>query len=259
MSVKNKVVIVTGASRGIGKVIAHSFSKEGANLVLVGRSKEALEKVEVELKEENPNVISVIADVTNEEQVKHMAEKTIEVFGKIDVLVNNAGTAGPTTSVKDLAVEDFRAVLDNNLTSTFLCIKAVVPNMMENQSGRIINLSSVSGKRALPYRVGYCAAKMGVIGLTRTLAAELGEHNITVNAICPGFVEGDRIDSVISNQGKVRGIDKEEVERELKSSSPLKRFVKPEEIAKTAVFLSTDTAIGITGEDVNVSSGVVMY
>lgn len=259
MQLNGRVVLVTGASRGIGKVIAEAFSKEGAKLVLVGRSTDALNKVEAELKLHNPNVISVQADVTNKDQVVSMVKKTIETFGKIDVLVNNAGTAGPTASVTELEFEDFQAVVNDNLSSTFLCIQAVVPNMIQNKFGRIINLSSVSGKRALPYRVGYCAAKMGVIGLTRTLAAELGEHNITVNAICPGYVEGDRIDSVILNQGIARGIDKKEVKREFEDLSPLKRFVKPEEIAQTAVFLSTEAAIAITGEDLNISSGVVMY
>lgn len=259
MLLENKVAIVTGASRGIGRTIAHTFADEGAKLVIVGRSVEALKQVEEELKMKNADVLGINADLTDEKQVDQFIKQTIDKFTNIDILVNNAGTAGPTSPVTQLSVEDWDDVINNNLKSAFLCIRAAVPYMSKNQSGRIINISSVSGKRPLPYRVGYCASKMGIIGLTRTLAAELGEFNITVNAICPGYVDGDRIQQVIRNQSKVREMSEELVDHEFKSASPLHRFVKPEEIAQSAVFLASDSAIGITGEDLNVSSGVVMY
>lgn len=259
MLLKNKVAIITGGSRGIGREIAHAYANEGALISLVGRSQESLKKVENELLNKGSQAISIVCDVTDEAQVQEMVQVTLQTFGAIDLLVNNAGSAGPTTSIESLDSSDWDEVINSNLKSAFLCCKAVVPSMKKRLGGRIINMSSVSGKRPLQYRAGYCASKMGIIGFTRTVASELGQYNITVNSICPGFVEGERIQSVISKQADARGLDTETVEGEFKQSSPLNRFVTPADIAATAVFLASDHAIGITGEDLNVSSGVVMY
>ncbi len=259
MLLQHKVAIITGGSRGIGREIAHAFADQGASIALVGRSKEALEKVKDELIEKNTTVISFVCDVTNEIKVKEMVELTIQKLGDIDILVNNAGSAGQTLSIESLLETDWDDVVDSNLKSTFLCTKAVIPSMKRKQGGRIINMSSISGKRPLQYRAGYCAAKMGVIGFTRTAATELGQYNITVNSICPGFVAGERIDDVILKQAKVRNVSKEQLANEFKKASPLHRFVRPADIAATTVFLASDHGGGITGEDVNVSAGVVMY
>lgn len=259
MLLSNKVAIITGGSRGIGREIAHAFVDEGAMVALVGRSEEALETVKNELIKKTAKVISFVCDVTDEIKVKEMIDLTIQELGEIDILVNNAGSSGKTLPVESLEECDWDDVVDSNLKSAFLCTKAVIPSMKRKGGGRIINMSSISGKRPLRYRAGYCAAKMGVIGLTRTIATELGQYNITANSICPGFVAGDRIDDVISKQAEAREVDVEQLENEFKKISPLNRFVKASEIAATTVFLASDCGIGITGEDVNVSSGVVMY
>ncbi|MBS4178805.1 SDR family NAD(P)-dependent oxidoreductase [Lederbergia citrea] len=259
MLLQDKVAIVTGGNRGIGREIAIGFAEEGASIILVGRSKELLKKVENELLTKNSQVISIACDVTVEKEVNKMVETTMKRFGRIDILVNNAGSSGPTVAIENLEANDWDNVINSNLKSAFLCSKEVIPYMKKNGSGRIINMSSISGKRPLQFRSGYCASKMGIIGFTRTIATELGPYNITVNSICPGFVEGERVQAVISNQASVRGISKKEVEKEYKQASPLYRFTTPGDISATAVFLASDYAIGITGEDVNVSSGVVMY
>lgn len=253
------VVIVTGADRGIGREIAHAFAKLGASVVLAARSVESLELVRGELARIGAQAVAVQTDVTVDSDVQNMVATALELRGRIDVLVNNAGIAGPTVPIADLGPEDWHRVLDSNLTSCYLCCHAVVPHMIRQRFGRIINISSISGKRPLPFRAAYCAAKIGIIGLTRTLASELGPYNITVNAICPGSVAGERIEQVIAGQAKARNLPIEQVTEEFLASSPLRRLVAPKDVASMATYLAGATGDAITGEDVNVTAGVVMY
>ncbi len=259
MDLEGKVAIVTGASRGIGREIARAFAAEGASLVLAARSAGALDELAEELCGRGTTVVTVPTDMTRSDQVERLADTAMRLRGRIDVMVNNAGLAGPTVGIVDLDPGAWAEVLESNLTTCYLGCRAVVPAMMAQRSGAIINLSSISGKRPLLFRAGYCAAKMGVIGLTRELALELGPHGITVNAICPGSVTGERIDAVIAAQARARGLSTDEVAREFAASSPLGRLVPPEDVAAMAVYLAGPHGRSITGEDVNVNAGVAMY
>jgi NAD(P)-dependent dehydrogenase (short-subunit alcohol dehydrogenase family) len=254
-----KVAIVTGANRGIGKCIAMRLAREGAGVVLVARAEEDLTRTFEEFIGAGYDAIAVRADVSIAEQVEDMVERTIKQYDRIDILVNNAGAAGPTLPIEDWPMQEWEGVLNSNLTSAFLCTQKVAPVMKQQQEGRIINISSITGKRPLKYRVGYATAKMGLIGLTRTMADELGPFGITVNAICPGYVRGERISQVIRNQSRVRGQSVESIENEFISASPIGRLVDPEHVAATVLFLASEAGASITGEDLNVSAGVVMY
>lgn len=253
-----KVVIVTGASKGIGRQIAFSMAQAGAKVVLVSRNEKKLIAVREEISSRGGTALAVTADVTDEQQVSRMTERTIREFGSINVLVNNAGDSGPTTPIHQLSLDDWHSVVDSSLTGSFLCCKYAVPHMIEGGGGRIINISSSSAKSGLPFRVGYCAAKAGIVGLTRALALELGPHNICVNAIVPGAVTGERLDYVIEQQAKQRGVPEEELRKVLLSGYPLKRVVEPTDIANLALFLAGDSGINITGEDINVTAGGVL-
>ncbi|WDL97694.1 SDR family NAD(P)-dependent oxidoreductase [Alicyclobacillus sp. ALC3] len=249
-----KTVIVTGATRGIGRVIALAFARKGDNVVATGRDGSRLQSLREELKDFS--VLPIVADLSQPKDVQNLIDVSRQHFGSLDVLVNNAGIAGPTRSIQDTAEDDWSELLDSNLTSAFLCCKFAVPHMQANGWGRIINVSSISAKRGLPFRAGYCATKAGLIGFTRSLAAELGTYGITVNTICPGFVDGDRMEMVINGQGHARGISHDAVRQEMEAASPLKRFVRAEEVAELVLFLASDYASAITGEDINVSAGV---
>jgi NAD(P)-dependent dehydrogenase (short-subunit alcohol dehydrogenase family) len=200
-----------------------------------------------------------IMDITSVEQVNRAVNRTLEEFGRIDILVNNSGIAGPTAYVHDITPEQWDETFNVNLRGAFLCCRAVVPIMIKQRQGKIINIASMTGKRPLPMRTPYCATKMGLIGLTRCLALELGKFNINVNAICPGPVAGSRIESVIKNAAEAEGISEEEVRNRFLSASPLRRFVSAEDVAKCAVFLASEDSVNMTGQDLNVTAGIVMY
>ncbi|WEG10753.1 SDR family NAD(P)-dependent oxidoreductase [Pullulanibacillus sp. KACC 23026] len=178
MDLSGQVAIITGGNKGIGKEIAEAFGKRGAKLVLAARNELELIETTKGFKDWGYDALPLVVDVTNPDQVKKMVEETIHTFHKIDVLVNNAGAPGPTKSAEDVTEEEWMQVINSNLTGSFLCIKNVLPYMKNQKKGRIINLSSISAKRPLIYRVGYSAAKMGVIGMTRTLAAELEQDHL---------------------------------------------------------------------------------
>lgn len=252
------MALITGATGGIGGELARTFASAGARLVLTGRHEGRLERIASEVGAQT-SVTAVVADLARPGDVHRLVERALAVFGRIDVLVNNAGGEGPTVGIEGLKPAMWHEVIDSNLTSAYLCCHAVAPHMMRQHHGRIVNLSSVSGKRPLAYRAGYCAAKMGVIGLTRALAEELGPYGITVNAICPGAVEGERVDHVVKELARVRGVSPEDAARSFTAGSPLGRFVRPASIAAVALFLAGPGGDDITGEDVNVSAGLVMY
>ncbi len=259
MKLFSKVAIITGGGRGIGRAIALAFAREGAYVSLAARSTRKMEEVAREVRLMGRRALVNTTDITQIDQVNRMVERTMEEFGKIDVLVNNSGIAGPTAYVHEVTPEEWDETFNVNLKGAFLCCRAVVPHMIAQRSGKILNIASMSGKRPLPLRTPYCATKMGLIGFTRSLAAELGRFNINVNAICPGAVEGPRIERVIRNAAKAENVSEDEIRRRFVSPSPFGRMVSAEDVANLAVFLASEDSKNITGQDINVTAGVVMY
>ena len=255
MSLKNQVALVTGGGRAIGRCIALRLAREGADLCIVGREETKLEETVDEIRGLGARAEAIVADVRNEDQVQAAAALTRERLGSIDILVNNAGIIGPTAPVGDIRLEDWNEVLEVNLTGAFLFSKAVAPHMIRQRRGRIINISSIAGKIAYPLRSPYAVSKWGLIGLTLTLAGELGPYNITANALCPGPVEGARMRKVIRRRARESNRSVEEVTDEYVSRMSLGRMVTEEEVAATVAFLVSKAGAGITGQAIDVAAG----
>jgi len=256
MKLGGMVAIVTGGGRGLGRAIALRFAGEGAAVTVTGTGREHLDATAREIATAGGRSIAVIADVANEPDVVRMVEATVREFGRLDILVNNAGIAGPTASVAETQCKDWERTLAVNLTGAFLCSKHAIPHLIAQKNGRIINITSVAGLIGYAMRSPYAASKWGMIGLTRSLALELGAHGITVNAIAPGSVRGERIANVVRDRAASLGKSIAEIEREFYvEPTALKRMLDPEEIAGTALFLASQEARGITGETLGVTAG----
>ena len=244
---KDKVAIVTGGTWGIGRAIALKLADQGANIVINYRNsdKEA-EELKAILEEKGVKVLTVKCDISNFEDSKNLMDKCKEVFGKIDILVNNAGITKDTLIMR-MKEEDFDNVIDVNLKGTFNCAKHASAIMLKQRFGKIINMTSVVGIAGNAGQVNYAASKAGVIGLTKSLAKELGSRGITVNAVAPGFINTDMTASL-----------SEKVKEEASKNIPLKRLGDPEDIANLVGFLASDAANYITGQVINVDGGMVM-
>lgn len=252
MNLKDKVGIVTGAGSGIGKAVALQFMRSGANVVLVGRRKSKLDAAIKEIETYKTNVITIECDVSKARDVEEMANKTIEHFGTVDILVNNAGI-GAIVPLVELEEELWNQVISINLTGTFLCTKAVLPNMIEREYGRIINISSVIWQRGRAGTTAYSASKAGLIGFTRSLAWEVETKGITVNAICPGWVNTEMAERSAKTIASRYNVSPEEALDIMKSISPQQRIIESDEVAYLALFLASDGAKGMTGQIVNIS------
>jgi NAD(P)-dependent dehydrogenase (short-subunit alcohol dehydrogenase family) len=250
-----RVAIVTGASKGIGRVASRLFAREGASVACAARSPELLEETAALIRSDGGTALAIVADLANEAAVKALVDKTVAAFGHLDCLLNNAGDGGPTAPVQDYQADDWFYTINSCLTSSYLCARFAVPPMMRAGRGAIVNVASMAGRRGLAYRVGYCSAKGGQIGLTYGLALELGRHNITVNAIAPGAVEGDRIDRVIAGQAEVRGMPEKAVRKAFKDRSPLRRMTTADDVAWMAAFLCSDHARSISGQCIPITAG----
>ena len=246
-NLSNKIAIVTGASRGIGSAIAHNLSKAGAKVVLISRSIDALKSVESEIKSNGGEAISITADVSNLESFTNAISQVVETWGTVDILINNAGITKDNIILR-LKEEDWDAVIDINLKGCFNGIKAVTRPMLKSKSGRIINITSVIGLIGNSGQSNYAASKAGILGLTKSIAKELGSRNITVNAIAPGYIQTEMTDN----------LDQASKDNLIKSI-PLQRLGKPEEIASLVCFLASEEAAYITGQTLNVDGGMVMY
>jgi NAD(P)-dependent dehydrogenase (short-subunit alcohol dehydrogenase family) len=252
---RDRVVVITGASKGIGRVMSRVFAREGAKVICAARSADLVKETAAQVTSAGGEAIAVVCDAASEDSVRAMIRAGVQAFGKIDTLVNNAGDGGPTKPVQDYLMEDWLYTVHSCLTSSYVCTRFVVPEMIRAGRGAIVNISSTAGRRGLAYRIGYCSAKAGQVGMTYGLALELAPHNITVNAVAPGAVEGDRIDRVIAGQAQVRGIPVEEMRKALVERAPLKRMSKAEDIAELAAFLCSDLARNISGQCVSVTAG----
>lgn len=243
----NKVALVTGATRGIGKEIALTLSKEGFDIAINFRKKnEELEDLKTAIESNNVKCLTVKGDVSVFEDCERFVKETIDFYGKIDVLVNNAGITKDMLLAR-MKKEDFEQVIDVNLIGTFNVTKNVISYMMKARSGRIINISSVVGVSGNAGQTNYAASKAGVIGFTKSLAKELSSRNILVNSVAPGFIE-TAMTEVLSD----------EVKADIAKMVPLKRMGKPEDVAKVVKFLASEDSSYITGQVINVDGGMLM-
>lgn len=248
---------VTGASQGIGREIAITLAEHGANVALAARS-EGIYETRDEIGSERAMAVTV--DVTDETSVTDGIDAAVEAFDGLDCLVNNAGIAGPTAPVEEITLDEWRKTMAVNVEGMFLTTKHAAPFVRDSDRGSVINISSISGKRPLRNRTPYTASKMAVIGLTRTLAVELGEDDVTVNAVCPGATKGPRIESVIEAQAEDLGVSYDEAKRRVfTDDAALDKLVNPRDVADIIAFLASDWARSITAQDINVDAGTVWY
>jgi NAD(P)-dependent dehydrogenase (short-subunit alcohol dehydrogenase family) len=250
-----KVAVITGASKGIGRVMSGRFAAEGAKVVCSARTAAAVEKAAAEITRAGGQAVAVAADASTEDGARRLMEGAVKAYGRIDVLVNNAGDGGPTKPVQEYTTEDWFYTINSCLTSSYMCVRFAVPHMIAGGGGSIINISSGAGRRGLPYRIGYCSSKAGQVGMAFGLAVELGPHNIRVNVVAPGAVEGDRIDSVIEGQARVRGLTPDAVRKAMIERAPLRRFVNADDISSAALFLASDLSRSISGQVLPVNAG----
>ncbi len=246
---KGKVAIITGSTRGIGKQIALKYASLGCDIVINYKSENDIDRakvVEEEIKEFGVKTLIVKADVSSLEDCVNLCNETKKTFGKIDILVNNAGITKDNLIIR-MSEEDFDRVIDINLKGSFNCLKAVTQIMMKQKYGKIINMSSVVGITGNAGQVNYCASKAGVIGMTKSLAREVGSRGINVNAIAPGFIETDMTDVLTDEQKK-----------NILNQIPLKKMGSTEDIANIAVFLGSDYSNYITGQVISVDGGMSM-
>ena len=248
-SLKGKVALVTGGGNGIGKIIAHLLAEQGVR-VLVNDIRDVGREVA-----ESVGGVFLKADLTSMEEAAALGERALEVEGRVDILVNNAGTQH-IDPVEDFPDETWARLVQLLLVAPFQLTKRVVPGMKERRWGRIINMSSIHGLVASPYKSAYVSAKHGLIGLTKTVALEVGRHGITVNAICPGYTRTRLVEVQIEDQARTRGISVDEVvETVMLEPAAINRLVEPEEVAQLAMFLASEAARSITGSAYSIDAG----
>ena len=251
--------VVTGAGQGIGAAIAKGLAREGARVVLNGRRVAALEVVCAEIVAEGGVAEFCAGDVTDPAHLAELMALGAGSRGVLEILVNNAGIAGPTAPFAQVSLADWNETLAVNLTGVFLACQAALPYLELAEHGKIVNIGSVTGKQALPNRTPYAAAKLGVGGFTRTLAHEIGSLNIAVNVVSPWLVEGERLESVIDTMSAERGLTAAELRAEMTAGTAFKRTVSEADVVATTLFLCSAAANNLTGQDINVSAGAVMY
>lgn len=249
---KGKTVFITGSAQGIGFEIAKSFAEAGANVVISDISQEKLDNAVMKMTE---NVAAIVCDVTREEQIQQAINFTFEKFGSIDILINNAGLQH-VAFIEDFPTEKFEQMIKIMLTAPFITMKYAIPYMKENHFGRIINIASINGLIGFAGKAAYNSAKHGVIGLTKVAALETAPYNITVNAICPGYVDTELVRGQFEDLAKTRNIAVEQVLDEvLYPLVPQKRLIDVNEIASLALFLASNAAKGMTGQAVVLDGG----
>jgi 3-oxoacyl-[acyl-carrier protein] reductase len=242
----NRIAFVTGASRGIGRACALALSEAGCRVAIAARNVEKLEEVATEIRAGGREAFAVPIDLAHEPSIKEALTRTAREFGAIEILVNNAGITRDGLAMR-MKRDDWDAVIDTNLTGSFLCIQQVMPAMMKARWGRIINITSVVGEMGNAGQANYSASKAGLIGVTKSLAQEIGSRGITVNAVAPGFVETD-----------MTGVLSAEIREKLLANIPLKRMGQPTDVAAAVRFLASEDAAYITGHVLDVNGGMYM-
>jgi NAD(P)-dependent dehydrogenase (short-subunit alcohol dehydrogenase family) len=256
-SLAGRRAVVTGAGRGIGRAIALAFAREGADVALAARTTDEITQVAHEIQALGRTAFAVPSDMTDPQAAAHLAATVREAMGAPHILVNNAGAAD-SHKFLDHPDELWHRMLAINLTSVYYVTKAFAPALLEQRWGRVINVASIAARTGGRYVAAYTAAKHGVLGLTRALAAEWVAYNITVNAICPGYVETPMTDGSIANIAARTGMSADQARAALEQTSPQRRLIAPEEVAAVAVFLAQEASKGITGQAINVDGGSVM-
>jgi len=260
---EGQVIVVTGASRGIGRSIALAFAEEGAAVAVVSTTVEGSQAAAKEVTARGGRALPVVADVCREADVTRMVEQAEESLGPVRVLVNNAGIGGPTGPLAGVSLAEWERVLAVNLTGAFLCCREVLKGMLARAlsatspaaAGCIINIGSMAGKIAYPQRTPYASSKWGLIGLTKSLAEEVGRLGIRVNCICPGPIQTDLLEQVFQARAAATGVTVEKIRDKYVSVTMLKRILAPDEVAAMTLFLASDAASGVTGQAIDVSGG----
>ena len=254
LGIRGLRVLVTAGGGGIGLEIARAFAAEGARVHVCDVDKAALRK----LAKSDPKITRSVCDVSDRKQVAKLFREALAALKSLDVLVNNAGIAGPTGKVDEIAPEEWDRCLAIDITGQFNCTRLAVPHLRKSKNASIVNLSSAAGRLGFPLRTPYAAAKWGVVGFTKSLAAELGPDGIRVNAIQPGIVKGERIDRVMANKARARGISVEEMTREALSVVSMRTMVTPQEIADQIVFICSERGRTISGQAISICGDTQM-
>jgi len=247
--------MITAAAAGIGRSIARAFADEGAKVHICDVNEAALS----EFREENPEIAATHVNVRSEGEIEAWFDDALDDLGGLDVLINNAGIKGPTALVDDIDYADWRECIEICLDSHFLCARRAAPVMKAQGTGSIINLSSMAGMVGYGLRSPYAAAKWAIVGFTKSLAIELGPHNVRCNCICPGTVRGERINRVIAAEAEQRGVTFEQVEVDYLQGQSIKRFVEPEEIADLCLFLASPASKMISGQAIGLDGHTETY
>lgn len=256
-TLKGTTAFVTGASRGIGRRIAITLAERGANVAIAARSS-AIHEVAEEIG--GNRALAVKTDVTDEESVRSSIGSTVDEFENLDCLVNNAGIAGPIAPFEEIDYDEWRRTLDVNVTGPFLATKHAAPHLRSSDRASVVTISSITGKRPKDNRAAYATSKMGVVGLTRTLAIELGEDDVTVNTICPSATESSRIHGFVEDHAAESDLDYETAKRDLGlTDNALGTLIEPEDIAEVVAFLASERGRYVTAQDINVDAGTIWY
>jgi 3-hydroxybutyrate dehydrogenase len=260
MKLQDRIALITGGGRGIGRAIAIAFAREGAQVAVAARTLAQVEEVARKLTEQfSTNALPVVCDVSDVNSVAKLFERVRAKFGRgPDIMVNNAGIAesAPLTRTDD---ELWHRILEINLSGTFYCMRAALPEMIARGWGRVINIASIAAKTGAPYIAAYSASKHGVLGLTRSAAMEVATKGITVNAICPGYVDTEMTSRGIENITKKTRLSADEAMESIKKMSPQNRVIEPEEVAALALLLASEEGRGINGQAINVDGGSVLF
>ena len=253
MGLAGRRALVTGAGRGIGRAVALRLASEGAALALASRTRSEVEGVAEEARRLGATSLAFVADVARPDQVRALFKGA----GPVDILVNAAGVA-PSAPLVKTSDEVWRSAIETNLDGTFFCLREALPGMMERGWGRVVNLASIAGKTGYPYIAAYAASKHGVLGLTKVAALEAAERGVTVNAVCPGYVDSPMTDASVARIVEKTGLTAEEARRRLADMSPQKRLYTAEEVSALVLFLCGEAAAGINGQALSVDGGTVV-